>query len=105
MGFIAIRDTHIEVDAEGFIVNPEEWVADFAVESAKNAGLEELSPEHWQVINYLRDYYRQFKIAPMVRLLCKDTGLNLKKIYQLFPAGPGKGACKLAGLPKPKGCV
>jgi tRNA 2-thiouridine synthesizing protein E len=65
----------------------------------------ELSEGHWKVIRFLRTYYLQFGIAPMIRKLCKETGFQLKYIYQLFPTGPAKGACKLAGLPKPTGCV
>ncbi len=59
----------------------------------------------WKVINYLRNYWKQFGIAPMIRKLCKETGFTLQEIYQMFPSGPAKGACKLAGLPKPTGCV
>ena len=65
----------------------------------------ELTENHWKVINYLRNYYLQFGIAPMIRKLCKETGFKLNEIYQMFPSGPAKGACKLAGLPKPTGCV
>ena len=65
----------------------------------------ELTEEHWKLIDYIREYYAQFGIAPMIRKMCKDTGFDLKKIYALFPSGPAKGACKLAGLSKPTGCV
>ena len=51
------------------------------------------------------DYYKKNGIAPMVRILSKNTGYKLKEVYELFPSGPGKGACKMAGLPKPTGCV
>ena len=68
-------------------------------------GIEELTDEHWKVINVLQDYYKKNGIAPMVRILSKVTGFKLKYIYELFPSGPGKGACKMAGLPKPTGCV
>ena len=68
-------------------------------------GVAELTPDHWKVINMLRNYYLQFGIAPMVRKVCKETGFKLNEIYKLFPSGPAKGACKLAGLPKPTGCV
>ena len=79
---------------------------DFAQAYAKEEGIDgTLSEEHWKVINYLRDYYQQFGIAPMIRKLCKETGFDLKRIYALFPSGPAKGACKLAGLAKPTGCV
>jgi tRNA 2-thiouridine synthesizing protein E len=64
-----------------------------------------MTEEHWKVVRYLRNYYLEFNIAPMIRKLCKDTGFKLKKIYELFPSGPAKGACKVAGLPKPTGCV
>ena len=71
------------------------------IEDAK----EEMTDEHWKIVNYLRDYYMKFDIAPMIRKLCKETGFPLKKIYELFPSGPAKGACKVAGLAKPTGCV
>ena len=73
--------------------------------SPTTEGVAELTESHWKVINYLRNYYLQFGIAPMIRKLCKETGFKLNEIYQLFPSGPAKGACKLAGLPKPTGCV
>jgi tRNA 2-thiouridine synthesizing protein E len=68
-------------------------------------GLEELSPEHWAVIRFIRSHFDTNQLAPMVRSICKSTGLPLRQIYELFPSGPAKGACKLAGLPKPDGCV
>ncbi len=71
----------------------------------KEEEIEKLTDEHWAVINYIRQYYLENNIAPMVRKLCKNTGLSLKKIFELFPSGPAKGACKIAGLPKPDGCV
>ena len=57
------------------------------------------------LVKYIRDYYLQFNMAPMVRKVCKSTGFQLKEIYDLFPSGPAKGVCKVAGLPKPTGCV
>jgi len=71
----------------------------------KDEGIDELTDEHWKVINVLQDYHQKNGIAPMVRILSKLTGFKLKHIYELFPSGPGKGACKRAGLPKPTGCV
>jgi tRNA 2-thiouridine synthesizing protein E len=95
----------IEVDEDGFMMNPDEWNDEVAAALATTEGVEELSDEHWKVMNYLRDYYKEFGVAPMIRKLCKETGFPLKKIYELFPSGPAKGACKLAGLAKPTGCV
>ncbi len=106
MPFIEINGKKIEVNEEGFLVNPEDWNEEIAVFLAKKEeGLESLTEEHWKVINYIRNYYLENKLAPMVRAVCKTTGLPLKKIYDLFPSGPAKGACKIAGLPKPDGCV
>ncbi|MFO7653016.1 MAG: TusE/DsrC/DsvC family sulfur relay protein [Candidatus Krumholzibacteriia bacterium] len=95
----------IEVDEDGFMVNPDEWNEDVAAALATTEGIETLSEDHWKVMNYLRDYYKEFGVAPMIRKLCKETGYPLKQIYELFPSGPAKGACKLAGLAKPTGCV
>ena len=95
-----------EVDEDGFLQEPDRWNDNIAKALAKAAeGIEELTEEHWKAINYIRQYYLQYGQAPMVRKLCKDTGLNLKQIYNLFPSGPARGVCKIAGLPKPAGCV
>lgn len=101
------KDVTLPVDEDGFIENPELWNEKVAAALATSEGIEEggLTPDHWKVITYLRDYYQKFGVAPMIRKLCKDTAFPLKKIYELFPSGPAKGACKVAGLPKPTGCV
>lgn len=97
--------TH-ELNEEGFLAHPEEWDRAIAEALAKSEeGLDRLSPEHWAVIEYIRTYYLEKSLAPMVRKICQTTGFTLKHIYELFPSGPAKGACKLAGLPKPDGCV
>ena len=105
MPTIEIQGKTFEVDEDGFIADPELWNEEVAKLFATTEEIEELTPEHWKVINYIRNYYQQYGIAPMVRKVVKDTGLDLKKIYELFPSGPAKGACKIAGLPKPTGCV
>ena len=95
-----------EVDEDGFLQELDKWNSDFASAYAKEEGIEgNLTDEHWKVISVLQDYYKKNGIAPMVRILSKVTGYKLKYIYELFPSGPGKGACKMAGLPKPTGCV
>jgi tRNA 2-thiouridine synthesizing protein E len=95
----------IEVDEDGFMQEPEIWNEEIALALATTEGVEDLTEEHWKIVNYLRDYYQKYGIAPMIRKLCKETGFPLKKIYELFPSGPAKGACKVAGLAKPTGCV
>jgi dissimilatory sulfite reductase related protein len=94
-----------EVDEDGFLENPAIWSSEVAKDFANSEGVENLTEDHWKVINYIRNYYLQFGIAPMIRKLCKESGYKLNEIYTLFPSGPAKGACKLAGLPKPTGCV
>jgi tRNA 2-thiouridine synthesizing protein E len=98
-------DISIEVDEDGFIQEPERWDDQVAAALATTEGIDALTDDHWKVMNYLRNYYLEFGVAPMIRKLCKETGFKLKEIYELFPSGPAKGACKLAGLPKPTGCV
>ncbi len=93
------------VDEDGFLDDPAIWNEMVARDFAGVEGIEALTDDHWKVINYIRNYYQQFGIAPMVRKLCKETGFKLNQIYEMFPSGPAKGACKLAGLPKPTGCV
>lgn len=101
-----IGGVEYEVDEDGFLQELDRWSEDFAKGYAEEEGIQgDLTDEHWKLIYYLRDYYAKFGIAPMIRKLCKETGLNLKKVYELFPSGPAKGACKLAGLAKPTGCV
>jgi len=95
----------IEVDEEGFVQDIDMWNKEVAKALAAVEGVAELTDDHWKVVNYLREYYLKFGIAPMIRKLCKETGFSLKEIYQMFPSGPAKGACKIAGLAKPTGCV
>ena len=95
----------LEVDENGFLQQPELWDDRVALALASTDGIAELTEGHWKVVNYIRTYWKEFDIAPMIRKLCKETGYSLKEIYELFPSGPAKGACKVAGLPKPTGCV
>jgi dissimilatory sulfite reductase related protein len=105
MAAITLGGKQFEVDEDGFIQDPTQWDEAIARALADQEGIQELTEEHWKVINFLRSYYQQFGVAPMIRKLTKETGYPLKHIYELFPTGPAKGACKLAGLPKPTGCV
>ena len=105
MPVIELSGIMIDVDEDGFIQDPATWNEQLAAAIAVVEDVPELTEDHWKVIHYLRDYYKQFGIAPMIRKLCKETGFPLKYIYELYPSGPAKGACKIAGLPKPTGCV
>ncbi|HQA07173.1 MAG TPA: TusE/DsrC/DsvC family sulfur relay protein [Syntrophomonadaceae bacterium] len=101
---LKVGDRVILLDEDGFLDNAADWDEEVAAVLAQTEEVE-LTEEHWKIINYLRQYYADFGVAPMVRKLLKDTGKTQAEIYDLFPSGPGKGACKIAGLPKPTGCV
>lgn len=105
MPSIEVNGVAVELDEDGFIVNLEDWNEDVALALAKTEDVEELTEDHWKLINYLKGYFTEYGIAPMVRKVTKESGFSLKEIYELFPSGPAKGACKVAGLPKPTGCV
>ncbi|MBU4254677.1 MAG: TusE/DsrC/DsvC family sulfur relay protein [Acidobacteria bacterium] len=106
MAELDVKGTKLQLNDDGFLIEPLEWNKDVALALAREQeGLDELSDDHWKVIEYIRNYYLEKDLAPMVRKMCKNTGLSLKEIFALFPSGPAKGACKLAGLPKPDGCV
>lgn len=106
MTYIEVSGRQLELNEEGFLSDPQQWNQEVAAALAKaEEGLENLSEEHWAIINFIREHYEQTNLAPMVRSICKSTSLPLRRIYELFPSGPAKGACKLAGLPKPDGCV
>ena len=95
----------VELDEDGFIQDPEQWSKEMAEDLAKTEEASPMSEEAWKVVNYIRDYYIKFEIAPPIRKLTKETGFDLKHVYEMFPSGPAKGACKIAGLPKPTGCL
>ncbi|MDD3448586.1 MAG: TusE/DsrC/DsvC family sulfur relay protein [Gammaproteobacteria bacterium] len=101
----------VETDEEGYLVNLADWDEEIAGELAKSEGVE-MTENHWEVVNFLREYYNEYQIAPAVRVLTKAIGKKLgpekgnsKYLYELFPYGPAKQACKIAGLPKPTGCI
>ena len=102
---IEVNGQTVELDEDGFVVVLDQWNEDVAKYLAKEEGIEELTEDHWKMIKYLRDYFAEYGIAPMIRKMTKQSGFSLKEIYDLFPSGPAKGACKVAGLPKPTGCV
>jgi dissimilatory sulfite reductase related protein len=102
---ISVQDLQIEIDEDGFIQEPDKWNQAVAAALATTEGVTELGERHWVLINYLREYYKKFGMAPMIRKMCKEVNMKLAEVYELFPTGPAKGACKAAGLPKPTGCV
>lgn len=105
MATLTIEGKSFEVDGDGFLTQPELWNPEVAALFAKADGINALTDQHWSVINIIRQNYEEKGNAPMVRTICKESGLKLREIYELFPLGPARGACRVAGLPKPDGCV
>lgn len=100
-----------ELDQDGFLVNLQDWNNHVASLLASNEGIA-LSPQHWEIIELVRSYHREFDRSPEMRPLVKYVGMKLgadkgKSIYllKLFPGSPAKTVCKLAGLPKPDNCL
>jgi dissimilatory sulfite reductase related protein len=104
MAQIILAGQNIETDEQGFMVDISKWNEDIARAFAQKEEINELTENHWKVINYLRSYYIANKQCPMIRRLVKDSGLTLKQLYDLFPEGPANSACKWAGIPKATGC-
>jgi tRNA 2-thiouridine synthesizing protein E len=100
-----VADTTVDVDAEGFFTDPNAWDEPMAEELARDEGIEPLTDRHWQVIRFMRSEYFAKGTGPTVRALGKSSGVPVKELYQLFPKGPAKTAAKIAGIPKPRGCV
>jgi TusE/DsrC/DsvC family sulfur relay protein len=98
-------ETPVDVDAEGFMTDPAQWNEQIAAAIAAEAGIAELTDRHWQVVNFMRDRYLESGSAPSIRTLGKASGVSIKELYELFPKGPAKLAAKVAGIPKPRGCI
>jgi len=102
---LTVGDMTLEVNEDGFILEPGRWNDEVAAALAAADGVAPLTAKHWKIVRYIREHYVEFHVPPLIRKLCKHTGIQLKEIYELFPRGPAKGACKVAGLPNAKGCV
>jgi TusE/DsrC/DsvC family sulfur relay protein len=101
----SLAGINVEMNNEGFLVDPSQWTEAMAVELARKEGIEPLTERQWQVIRFMRSEYLAKGTGPSVRVLGKTSGVPIKELYQLFPKGPAKTAAKIAGIPKPKGCI
>jgi TusE/DsrC/DsvC family sulfur relay protein len=98
-------------DEEGYLTDITQWNRDLGGVIAKAENID-MTPAHWEVVDFLREYYEEYQIAPAIRILVKEMKKKFgpekgdqKALYELFPYGPAKQACKIAGLPKPTGCI
>jgi len=105
MTMTLIADAPVDVDAEGFLTDPEQWNEQIAQAIAAEDGVPELTERHWLVVTFMRERYLAKGTAPSIRALGKESGVPIKELYRLFPKGPAKLAAKIGGIPKPKGCI
>nr|WP_220736504.1 TusE/DsrC/DsvC family sulfur relay protein [Shewanella sp. c952] len=108
---IEFNGQKIETDHQGYLKVVSDWSPELALIIAKEEEIE-LTDAHWEVINFVRNFYLEFKTSPAIRVLVKAIGQSLgadkgnsKYLYTLFPVGPAKQATKIAGLPKPAKCI
>ena len=105
MSTVTLAGAPVEVDAEGFMLDAQQWNEQIAAEIARANGIETLTDRHRQVIDYIRKTYLDTGSAPSIRTLGKASGVSIKELYELFPKGPAKLAAKIGGIPKPRGCI
>jgi dissimilatory sulfite reductase related protein len=100
-----LTPTAVDFDQEGFFVHPEQWNEAMVPDLARRDGIDPLTEQHWKVIRFMRQEYLEEGSGPSVRALGKSSGVSIKELYQLFPKGPAKVAARIAGIPKPRGCI
>jgi TusE/DsrC/DsvC family sulfur relay protein len=105
MNTLDLGGVSVEVDAEGYMVDPKQWTPEIAALIARQEGIETLTDRHWAVINFCRKDFDARGESPGLRRITKESGVPTKELYQLFPKGPGKKVARIAGLPKPTGCI
>jgi TusE/DsrC/DsvC family sulfur relay protein len=105
MPTVTIAATNVDLNDEGFFTRPEQWTEQMVPELAQRGGIDTVTDAHLQVIRFMRTEYLAKGTGPTVRALGKTSGVSIKELYQLFPKGPAKIAAKLAGIPKPRGCI
>ncbi len=93
------------LDGTGFLQDDTGWSRTVAKELAERNDLGPLTDEHWTIIEYVRTYYKEHNEGPAVVKIARATGLSSRHICKLFPCGVAKGAYRLAGLPRPSGCL
>ena len=105
MTTLTLAGSSVEVDPEGFLTDTSQWTPAVGEEIARESGVAVLTPRHWQVVDYMRTAYLTTGSSPSIRTLGKASGVPIKELYELFPKGPAKLAARIAGIPKPRGCI
>lgn len=111
MPYITVNGISLATDEEGYLSNLQDWNEDVPKVMAQQDDIE-LTEAHWELINFLREYYEEYQVSPNVRVLAKVVGKKFglqkgtsKYLYSLFPYGPSKQGNRYAGLPKAEGEV
>ncbi|MBY8946550.1 MULTISPECIES: TusE/DsrC/DsvC family sulfur relay protein [unclassified Pseudomonas] len=111
MNTLTIGARTLDLDKDGYLVDLNEWSDEVANALAAVEGLE-LTADHWQILELLRQFYAEFQLSPATRPLIKYTALKLGPekgnslhLNRLFNGTPAKLAAKLAGLPRPTNCL
>jgi dissimilatory sulfite reductase related protein len=102
---LLVGEKEIQFDHDGFMMEPSLWNEEVACMIATEEGIGQMTEDHWRVAKFIRDYWKENDLAPAVRLICQELGLGVRQLYKLYTSGPARGACRVAGLPKPDGCV
>lgn len=100
-----IAEINVELNEEGFLVNPDDWTKELAPELAKSVGINELTDMHWKVIDFMRSDFKEKGQIPTIRRIKNAGGVPTKDLYAAFPDGPAKKAALISGLGKPQGCI
>jgi tRNA 2-thiouridine synthesizing protein E len=100
-----IAGTEVLLGNDGYFIQPKQWREEMASYMAKEEGIDELSPQQWEIIRFMRHEYEHNGAGPSVRALSRSSGVSIRTLYELFPRGPAKEAARLAGIPKPVGCI
>ena len=100
-----LADLQVKFNDEGFMTDPDEWTEEIAAVLAKEEGIDELTPDHWKVIHFVREDFARTGKSATLRTITKQSGVGTKEVYALFPNGPAKKVARISGLGKPKGCI
>jgi tRNA 2-thiouridine synthesizing protein E len=105
MSTTTLAGIEVEVNEDGFMLNPDQWTPEIAAEIARAAGIDPLTDKQWEVIDFFRRDAAEKGEPPGVRRITKLTDVSMKEMYKLFPKGPGILSAKISGLTKPKSCI
>ncbi|MCP4060447.1 MAG: TusE/DsrC/DsvC family sulfur relay protein [Pseudoalteromonas sp.] len=108
---LEFNNQQIDTDKQGYLLDYTLWTKELAPIIAEQENII-LSEQHWEVINFVRNFYLEYNTSPAIRMLVKAMAKSLGEdkgnsiyLYKLFPKGPAKQATKIAGIPKPARCI